>query len=145
MSKIGVENNSVITLLKQYKLKVTPARQAILGVLSNSHKPVSVEEIFSSKKLSKDINQVTVYRTLASFQKLNIVRPVDIRADAIHYELVHIDEHHHHIVCTSCGDIEDFKQCNVKNIVHTIMKSLKKFFKANDHSFELFGICKNCT
>lgn len=135
-------NDKYTQILKQNKLKVTRARVAILELFEKSVKPLSVDMIERTIK-SKTINQVTIYRTLESFCKLGIISRVDLRQGAVCYELV--GEHHHHIVCTSCGVIEDFESCEIEKTSKKILAKSKKFKKIEDHSFELFGVCLSCS
>ncbi len=128
-------------ILKSKKLKVTPARMVVLEVFEHTEKPVSAEEVI--KKVSKfKVDQVTVYRTLHSFEEVNIIRRVDMRKGAVFYELASL--HHHHVICTKCGDVEDFDFCIGDTVEKKIVKHSKKFSKINDHSLELFSVCKPC-
>ncbi len=128
-------------LLKSHQFKVTPARLEILHILSESQVPLDAEAIFKKLK-DKQTNNVTVYRTLTSFAKKGIVRRVDLRKDAVCFELA--DNHHHHIVCTDCGDVEDVDVCLSAEIQKTISSKSKKFKTITDHSLEFFGQCKKC-
>lgn len=128
-------------VLQKNSLKTTPARVAILGLFKKINKPISAEYIVT--KVSKEkIDQVTVYRTLHSFEKAKIIRRVDMRQDAVFYELA--DEHHHHVICTSCGEVEDFNFCIKGGLEEKIISQSKKFSHISDHSLELFSVCKPC-
>lgn len=128
-------------ILKEAGLKVTPTRVAILGVFSDECKPINADYIFGRLK-SKGINIVTVYRTLTSFEKLNILRIVDLHKESTHYELA--EHHHHHIVCTNCGIVEGFKDCDIKSLSKNVLNKSSKFKIINQHSLEFFGVCKSC-
>lgn len=128
-------------ILKRSKLKVTKARVKVLESLSSSGEPLTVPDI--QKKIGdKSINEVTIYRTIESLLKNHIIGRVDLRQDAIYYEL--IGSHHHHIVCENCGVLEDFEACEVERMLGPILKSSKLFSAIKDHSFELFGLCVMC-
>lgn len=127
--------------LKSAKLKVTPARVLILEILGKSDKPLSVEMIGREIK-NNTVNQVTIYRTIESLVRVGVIGRVDLRKDAVFYEF--LDEHHHHIVCSKCGVLEDFDFCKIDDLSHKILTKSKKFKTILDHSFELFGICNSC-
>ncbi len=136
------QEHSFAPLLRSAGLKVTRPRVAILSVFQEKiHTPMSVEDIVAKANLSK-IDPVTVYRTLASFERAGIVKRADLRKDAVYYEMA--DHHHHHLVCTDCGVIEDFEQCDIQTLSKKIVKNSSKFALINDHAFELFGLCKSC-
>jgi Fur family ferric uptake transcriptional regulator len=129
------------TILKEKGLKCTSTRLDIIKIFLKNHKPISADFIFN--KLLESIDEATVYRTLSSFEKSGILKRVDLRKDSIHFELN--NDHHHHIVCIKCGDIEDFKE-NIeieKQLQQIIGKSIR-FKNITEHSLELFGLCKDC-
>ena len=130
-----------INMLKNKKLKVTPARVTVLSMFSENCKPMNAEDIFN--KFKKEIDRVTVYRTLASFEKNKILKRVDLRKDSVYYELA--SHHHHHITCTDCGAIESFETCEIQNVSKKILNKSSKFNSINQHSLELFGVCKSCS
>lgn len=132
-------------ILKQRGFKATPVRLAILDILTKNHNPLNAEMIFSELLKSKDFkqtNEATVYRTLLSFEKVGLIKPIDLRKDSVFFELS--ADHHHHIVCVKCNAIEDFKEPKLEKILHCIAKKSTKFRNITDHSLELFGVCKHC-
>jgi Fe2+ or Zn2+ uptake regulation protein len=126
--------------LRDHGLKVTDSRLVILSSLESSYGPMSVEEIHRALKTPVDL--VSVYRNLDAFTKSGIVREIDLRRGSSCYELAH--DHHHHIVCTSCGLIEKFDGCIAEKALAGIVAKSKKFKTISDHSFELFGLCSKC-
>lgn len=128
--------------LKQAGLKHTPSREIILDLFSSDCGPINADYIFNKLK-SKDINQVTIYRTLASLEKAQIIKTVDLRKGSSYYELA--EHHHHHIVCTSCGKTEGFEKCDIDKILNDVLRKSNSFKIINQHSFELFGLCKSCS
>jgi Fe2+ or Zn2+ uptake regulation protein len=126
-------------MLKDASLKVTTSRISILKVLLATNYPETIQNIH--KKL-KSIDIVTLYRTINSFEKNSLVRKVDLHKDTTYYELN--IEHHHHIICTKCGLVEDFKSCNIKDSMQKIIRKALNFKYINGHSFEFFGICNAC-
>ena len=128
-------------VLKMKGFKNTPTRQAILGVFSTNTKPINADDIFEALK-KKDINLVTIYRTLVSLEEAGIIRRIDVHKNSTYYEF-DLD-HHHHLICNDCGVVEDFKTCDVENIARDVLKH-SNFKSVNTHSLELFGVCKKCS
>jgi len=127
--------------LKKNNLKITSTRLAVLEIFSKNDKPISAD--FIHNKLKEKINEVTIYRTLASFEKSGILRRVDLRRDSVCFELN--NNHHHHIVCIKCGFIEDFQENKeIGQLLDNIIKKSMKFKSIKEHSLELFGICRVC-
>lgn len=130
------------TLLRQKGLKATASRIAILAIFGERCAPVTAEEVFLLLKRQK-VNQVTVYRTFETFLRKKLIKRVDLRKDAVCYELA--DDHHHHIVCTSCGILEEFVLCNIDKVSREVLKKSRKFRNIQEHSLEFFGICQSCS
>ncbi len=130
-------------ILKQAGLKATPMRLLVLATLRDASEPLAVRDLL--RELSKRdpaVDTVTVYRTLKSFEDMSVVRSLSLGGDALRYELA--DDHHHHIVCLSCGLIEAFDACAFAKLGDSILKNSKKFASITRHSFELFGLCSAC-
>jgi Fur family ferric uptake transcriptional regulator len=120
--------------------RITKPRQEILDVLSGH--PQSVAEIFSVlKKSNVNIDKVTVYRTLDCFTHLGIVDKTQFKDKTAKFELVSRSDHHHHLVCDICGEVEDIPLDE-----EILLKQVTKHssFQVNSHSLEFFGICSNC-
>ncbi len=128
-------------VLRQGGYKVTPGRVLLLSTLFGEEKPVTVS--YLEKKLKNALDKVTLYRALESMVASGVVREVDFRHGHAHYELEALRKHHHHIVCTVCGLVEDV-DCNTEPFVRQVAKKAKKFASIQDHSMEFFGICKAC-
>lgn len=130
------------SILKGVGLKVTPIRLAVLSIFSSDCKPVNAEYILRRLK-AKDVNLVTIYRTLSSFQKAGILKRINLHKDSVHYELAH--HHHHHIVCTDCGAVESFDDCDIDKVSKDILGKSSRFKTIKHHSLEFFGLCKSCS
>ena len=141
-------------IIRDAGFKATPARLAILGLFTGDCGALCVEDVYKklsktgkmgvgkNAKLGKTIDMVTVYRTLESFEKAGIVKRVYTQRQAAYYERA--GHHHHHIVCTSCGTVESFDACEVKDISKQALSQSSQFKSISDHSFELFGLCNIC-
>ena len=125
-------------ILKDLNLKITPARIKIFDFLYKTKRPVSAEEI--NLKIPS-INLTTIYRTLEQFRKYNVISKIEMRKDKMYFEYIH--SHHHHIICNSCGDIEDIDNCKMID-ESKLLKKASKFTKIHSHSLEFFGTCNKC-
>lgn len=136
-----IANHTHSLLLRQHKLKATAPRLALLEILQKNKQPLSPQKICAKIKNNADV--ATIYRILKLFKDRNIVRQVDFHHDHTHFELIRENDHHHHFVCTNCGLVRDISVCPLDKLLQSKNKSLA-IGKINDHSVELFGICKNC-
>ncbi len=122
-------------------LKNTEARSAVVMVLSNTNEPLDVSGIKSElEKLDIKVDQATVYRILNTFYEKGIIKRIEIGEGKYRYEIE--KDHHHHLICTNCGRIEDIEIDLSSDFDKEIEK--KNGFLVKSHSLEFFGICKNC-
>lgn len=128
-------------ILKEVGFKITPSRLAILNTFSDDCRPINAENIHQKLK-NKKINIVTIYRTLASFELAGILKRIELQKDSAYYELA--GHHHHHIVCTDCGLVESFYECDIVPLSKKVLVHSSKFESVTKHSLELFGLCKSC-
>lgn len=123
-------------------MKQTKTRSAIIEILTKVKEPLDVQSIASilAKKGIKT-NQTTIYRTLQTYTDSQLVKRVELQEGKFRYELASLP-HHHHIICTNCGKIEDIESCGLEDVEKRIEK--KTSYAIKNHSAEFFGLCKNC-
>lgn len=128
-------------ILRKSGYKATPPRLAILALFKKNKNPMSAQEII--EKLPRGTDQATVYRTLKSLKEKGIIKQIDLRHNHAHYELVDIADHHH-LICLSCGRIEDVEHCGIETMQSTILGNSKHFKEIKQHTLEFYGLCKAC-
>ena len=90
-----------------------------------------------------------MYRNLAVLEQAGLVVKLITNDDHAHYELAeHILDHHHHIICSPCGEILDFHLS--AKIEKALEESLQKIadefgFSIDRHRLDLLGTCGDCT
>jgi len=130
-------------LLRKSGFKATPGRIVLLKMLAKHTRPLSLIAI--GKELDGKLDQATVYRALEAFVEKGMVKRVDLGHAHTHYELAEGRAHHHHLVCKTCGTVEDVSVCVAEPVEKSVLKKSKSFSSVDDHSLEFFGTCKDCT
>src|SRR5882724_9215406 len=105
-----MKSSDIASLLRQHGFRATPGRIALIAALSCSPSPESIEPLTS--KVKGTLDAANVYRSLESFVTAGLVRKIDLGDAKSYYEFALDRKHHHHIVCTDCGRIEDVKGCS---------------------------------
>ena len=132
------------SLLKKNNLKFTIQREVILDTLYNSDEhltPELLHHLIQEKHPELKTGIATVYRTLALLEDSQMVTSLSFGAQGKKYELG-AKEHHDHLICTECGTITEFVDEEIEKRQHDITDELG--FKMNDHSMQIYGICKKC-
>lgn len=136
-------SQELINELRASNQRITKTRKAVLALLEKSKKPLSSPEILSRiNKLGLSINKTTIYRELDFLKKQEIVKELQLGDNAKYYELTPKD-HHHHLICVSCDEIEDVVLEKDLDLHEKAITKNKKF-KILNHSLEFYGICKSC-
>jgi Fur family ferric uptake transcriptional regulator len=131
------------TMLHEKGFRVTAARVKLLTLLERAGKPLSIQNIVS-RWIGKVPNQTTLYRSLTDLCVVGIVRRMDLNTGIAHFEYTPDRPHHHHVVCTECGRIEEIQECSVGALEKKVLRESVQFTKINTHNLEFFGACKEC-
>ncbi len=122
--------------------RLTAARRVILDTLAAGGGHVTADELTDLvRRRSTTIGRMTVYRTLELLCDLGLLRPVYQGSGAAHYVLLH-DGHHHHMICSACGQVIEFDECALGELPAHIAG--RHGFRVEGHLLELYGVCAAC-
>ena len=123
-------------------IRLTAARRVILDTLVAAGGHVTADELTDLvRRRSTTIGRMTVYRTLELLCDLGLLRPVYQGSGADHYILLH-DGHHHHLICSACGQVIEFDECALGDLPARIAG--RHGFRVEGHLLELYGVCAGC-
>ncbi|MDO8509576.1 MAG: transcriptional repressor [bacterium] len=132
----------IIQKIKKAGGRITKVRQGVIAILLVADRPIDAAELakrLKKKKITAD--RTTIYREVLYLLHNSIIHRVQLNDGAQYYEI--LDEHHHHLVCTSCHSIVDMILHNdLEEQAKKIWK--KEKFKVTDHTLEFFGLCAKC-
>lgn len=129
--------------LRNVGLKVTHPRMRILALLEESDQiHLSAEAVYRMLiDREEEIGLATVYRVLTQFEQAGILKRHNFETGRSVFELDR-GEHHDHLLCTSCGGVEEFYDDRIETLQHEI--AAQHQFEIADHALTLYGVCKNC-
>ena len=129
--------------ISQRGLKSTKQRDIILDTFLSSDRHLSIEELYLKLRAKHpNIGYATVYRTLKLFAESGIAREMQFGDGQTRYEHVGEGEHHDHLVCTRCGNIEEFENETIEKLQAEVATS--RGFLIEKHRLELYGLCGSC-
>lgn len=129
-------------VLKQGGYKLTSQRRAIVAEIASSHEHLTPAAIYGRVHENyPHIGLVTIYRTLEILAELGLVCEVH-RGESRGYLLTRPMGHHHHLVCSGCGRVVDFKECDVTELANKL--SRQTGFEIDSHILEFSGRCRQC-
>jgi len=122
--------------------RLTSQRQLILEVLEASSKHLDADALYGLVKVhDPDISLATIYRTLAVFREMGLVREHRLGEKHSHYEAVP-DEPHYHFTCLGCGEVIEFETSLVGRIEQELRE--QKGVSVTSTHLHMNGFCTLC-
>lgn len=121
-------------------MRITKPRIAIIESLQRHQGPVSIERIHQEMG-ARVCDLVTVYRCLAAFEQLGMVRRSYLHNGTCLYELTLQTPRHYHIICKACGATDRVDYFPVEGIERLL---LDRGYTDVSHVVEFFGLCPKC-
>ncbi|MSO18094.1 MAG: hypothetical protein CK520_03340 [Actinobacteria bacterium] len=126
--------------------RFTGKRAALVEALAAAGRPLTIPQIL---ELKPALAQSSVYRNLQILERAGVVQRIVTTDEHARFELA--DEltgnHHHHVVCTVCGNVEDVPAMDgVEASLHAAIDQIDRAtgFTTEQHRVDLLGRCRNC-
>ncbi|MEX2324252.1 MAG: transcriptional repressor [Nitriliruptoraceae bacterium] len=131
--------------LKRSRQRYTSGRRQLVELLAIAQGPVTIPELQS---LGAAQSQSSLYRNLAILEQCGAVHRIASTDDVARYELTEaLSEHHHHLVCSRCGKLEDLVLPPfIEQALHRAAEEAhtQREFVVDSHRLELVGTCGAC-
>lgn len=132
--------------LRQAGLRVTAQRRAVLGALHGAAHATAAEIASRIAGLPvesfSEVSRQGLYNVLEDLTRVGLVRRVEPAGSATRYEL-RAGDNHHHLLCRSCGRIEDVA-CAVGQ-PPCLDLPISKGFVIEEAEITWWGECMHCT
>ncbi len=138
-------HRQVESRLADREVRYTRGRRAVVDALVAADGPRSAAE------LAPEVPSVplsSLYRTLSVLEEAGVVTPHLSTKGVARYELAEwLTGHHHHLVCSACGMVEDVlvpapMEAQVESLVRSI--AAEAAFQPAGHALEIEGLCARC-
>lgn len=134
--------------LKSAGLRITQPRLAILAALSKRSAPTSIEQLH--EEVGPDnCDLVTVYRCMAAFEEIGLVRRAFFHNGTAVYEMNLGEPTRYHVVCKSTNNVSelDFETAEeLRRAIEAVQEKLRaRGYSDVSHIVEFFGIAPQNT
>ncbi|MEY2445761.1 MAG: Fur family transcriptional regulator, ferric uptake regulator, partial [Ilumatobacteraceae bacterium] len=103
---LGQLHEAAGSLLRGADQLYTSGRRELVGLLASIGRPATIPDLLQTRP---KLTQSSVYRNLAVLEQVGVVQKVASSDDRARYELAEdLMGHHHHLICVSCGRVDDF-------------------------------------
>lgn len=140
-------HDEVAGLLRRADQRYTTGRRRLVDALLAGGGPMTIAQILTT---DARLAQSTVYRNLAVLEQVGAAARIVTGDDYARYELTErlTDHHHHHLICTSCGDVSDFSltdqtESRLDDALRRIARNAG--FDVEAHRLDLVGTCASCS
>lgn len=121
--------------------RLTPQRRAVLELIAGRQDSFTPLELFQEARRRKPrLGLATVYRTVELLRQTGSVRALSGRAEPAYVRCE--PGHHHHLVCLSCGAVEETDLCGAPSAA---VLRRRYGFQAETHELEIYGTCEACS
>jgi Fur family ferric uptake transcriptional regulator len=126
---------------------VTPARtraqRAVLAALTSESAFVSAQELHARLRAAGDtVGLTSVYRAVAQLLEAGAVDAVRSPTGEVTYRACMTDDHHHHLLCRSCGTAVEVEAPPIERWVDQVAR--EHGFSVVGHVLEVTGLCPRC-
>ena len=140
-------HDDVSGLLRAGDHRYTKGRRRVVEALHSGAAPLTIPQIL---EIDSALAQSSVYRNLSTLEEAGAVTRIVTHDDHARYELAEnlTDHHHHHLICSECGDVRDFSlPTGVEKSLDTAFGKVSRStgFTIESHRLDLVGRCARCT
>ncbi|MGZ8687719.1 MAG: Fur family transcriptional regulator [Gaiellaceae bacterium] len=125
-------------------VRTTAQRRAVVRAVGDSSDSFTVPELHErARRLEPGLGLATTYRTVELLRASGAVHPLlgephaYVRCRAEHAQ----SGHHHHLVCTTCGGVEETELCAAPSEAE--LRRAHGFLPAA-HELDIYGTCRSC-
>ncbi len=126
--------------------RYTTQRRALVGLLEDVEQPLTIPQLLERQP---GLAQSSAYRNLAVLERAGVVHRIVTSDEFARYELAEdLTRHHHHLICSSCGDVTDFEvSATVEQELEAALQRVAKRtgFQVRTHRLDLVGTCASCS
>jgi Fur family ferric uptake transcriptional regulator len=120
------------------------ARVAVVELLAEQDCCLTAQEIFDQLRgRERRVGIASVYRALDLLTSMKLIQRLEMGEGVARYEPAYVDgEHHHHVVCDTCGKVAAFEDENLEAVVGRL--GTKLGYDLGGHDVTLRGSCPDC-
>jgi len=145
------ESNKVREIVKQKfteyltanKCRKTPERYAILDLIYAEPQHFNMDDLYRMmKEKNFRVSRATLYNTIQLLLNCQLVLKHQFGNTLSVYERAYNNDFHHHLICTECHKVREYKDAKLKLIIRN--KKVKQFTPAH-YSLYIYGLCNICS
>lgn len=123
--------------------RLTRPRRAVADLIgSRSGHFTAADLLVDARRKRLSLGRATVFRNLDLLTELGALERLDLPNGEHAYVACEPEQHHHHVVCRSCGKSVEVADGGLQSVVAEIAR--RSGYAIDAHRLELFGTCPQC-
>lgn len=139
-------HDAVAERLRHAEQRYTTRRRALVELLAAAPRPATIPELLAGRPT---LAQSSVYRNLVVLEDVGVAHRVVTSDERSRYELAEdLMGHHHHMICTSCGRVDDFTVSpqTERSLQAALSRAVRGTgFQTDGHRLDVVGTCSTCS
>ena len=130
----------IMQRLAEQGYRLTSTRAAIADAIAAHSAQFTARELVDELE-PRGIGRATVFRALDLLVQMGLLERLhgDLSCHSYTYCA---PEHHHHLICTSCGQVTSIVAGNIERELRNLARQAN--FRALGHHIEVYGQCQAC-
>ena len=123
--------------------RLTRPRQAVADLIGGHVGHFTAAGLLAEAKRRRlRIGRATLFRNLDLLTEIGALERLDLPSGEHAYVACAPEQHHHHVVCRSCGRSVEVEDSGLQSVVNEIAR--RSGYAIDTHRLELFGTCAQC-
>jgi Fur family ferric uptake transcriptional regulator len=137
-----VDASAIVSAFENAGYRLTGPRRALAELVAGRSGHFTADELVGeSRRRRLGVTRATVFRSLDVLTALGLVERLDLPSGE-HAFVACEPDHHHHVVCSSCGRATPVADQGLERITRAIGRTAG--YQLLAHRVELFGLCPAC-
>lgn len=137
-----VDHAAIVSAFDRAGYRVTEPRRAVAELIAGHDGHFSAADLVTEARRRRlGIGRATIFRALEVLTELRAVDRIDLQNGEHAYVACEL-AHHHHVVCTRCGRVNDIADEGLRIVMREIAR--RTGYRVDEHRLELFGLCPPC-
>lgn len=130
--------------IKKAGYRLTTARKHVISILCNSTEYLGAYDIHHKlEEKNIHVGVTSIYRVLEMLDLFDLLENQEFNNDGKHFRLKHpTGLHAHQLVCSKCGRIQEFANCPLAEMAHSLES--ESGYKIKQHWLRFIGLCPDC-
>ena len=122
--------------------RLTAQRRAVADLISERAGHFTANDLIAeSRGRRMGVGRATIFRSVEVLSELGLIERLDLPMGG-HAFVACRSEHHHHLVCSSCGRSTDIAATGLSSILRDV--AARSGYRIETHRLEVFGVCPAC-